>query len=469
MPRATPAAAEPRLELQSASPVVLSTKLHVPATAPNFVPRPRLAEQLTNGLTRGVVLVTAPALLRQDLDACRLGAGICRARRVALGRRCGQPRRPLLAAPGIRVRARARRRASTRWTGTPAHGARAAQRRRLPPSSTRRMPLTPTSCSSSTTTTGSTIRRFMRAWRSCLSVGPSELSLVLAGRAEAGLAGRTASFDGPPVRAWGHGPPFARFGGCRRRPRSGPRSAGRDAAAARNPDRGLGCRNPVRVPVSRGQGVSIRARGWVRRPESPRPGLLRPGRARRPAARGCAGSCARRRSWTASRRTSPRALTGRDDSQALLERLERERPVPDPARRYPRRLALPARCSRSCSGRGSRRSSPAMSHACIGLRRRGTRSATGSTTPSATPSTRGTPTSRRAGPRNGTTPRRRAGQVARPEERRGAADRARIRGARARSRRPNQPADRRRAVHHHRHGQAPRDPSPRQARRAQPH
>ena len=61
MPRATRAAAEARLELQSASPVVLSTKLHVPATAPNFVPRPRLAEQLTNGLTRGVVLVTAPA------------------------------------------------------------------------------------------------------------------------------------------------------------------------------------------------------------------------------------------------------------------------------------------------------------------------------------------------------------------------------------------------------------------------
>jgi len=41
--------------------VLLATKLHVPAPQPGFVPRPRLAEALGEGLTRGRVLVCAPA------------------------------------------------------------------------------------------------------------------------------------------------------------------------------------------------------------------------------------------------------------------------------------------------------------------------------------------------------------------------------------------------------------------------
>ena len=41
--------------------VLLATKLHMPATRPGLVLRPRLAEQLDEGLARGVVLVCAPA------------------------------------------------------------------------------------------------------------------------------------------------------------------------------------------------------------------------------------------------------------------------------------------------------------------------------------------------------------------------------------------------------------------------
>jgi LuxR family maltose regulon positive regulatory protein len=41
--------------------ILLATKLHVPAPQPGFVPRPRLAEALGEGLTRGRVLVCAPA------------------------------------------------------------------------------------------------------------------------------------------------------------------------------------------------------------------------------------------------------------------------------------------------------------------------------------------------------------------------------------------------------------------------
>ena len=40
---------------------LLATKLHMPAPRPGLVPRPRLAEQLDEGLTRGVILVCAPA------------------------------------------------------------------------------------------------------------------------------------------------------------------------------------------------------------------------------------------------------------------------------------------------------------------------------------------------------------------------------------------------------------------------
>jgi len=41
--------------------VLLATKLHVPGPRPGFVPRPRLADRLNEGLGRGLVLVCAPA------------------------------------------------------------------------------------------------------------------------------------------------------------------------------------------------------------------------------------------------------------------------------------------------------------------------------------------------------------------------------------------------------------------------
>ena len=41
--------------------VLLATKLHVPRPRPGFVPRPRLADRLDEGLGRGLVLVCAPA------------------------------------------------------------------------------------------------------------------------------------------------------------------------------------------------------------------------------------------------------------------------------------------------------------------------------------------------------------------------------------------------------------------------
>ena len=52
---ATPAVAEGEPD------VLLATKLHVPGPRPGFVPRPRLAERLDEGLGRGLVLVCAPA------------------------------------------------------------------------------------------------------------------------------------------------------------------------------------------------------------------------------------------------------------------------------------------------------------------------------------------------------------------------------------------------------------------------
>ena len=45
----------------SAQDVLLATKLHVPGPQPGVVPRPRLAQQLDEGLGRGLVLVCAPA------------------------------------------------------------------------------------------------------------------------------------------------------------------------------------------------------------------------------------------------------------------------------------------------------------------------------------------------------------------------------------------------------------------------
>src|SRR3984885_6017750 len=52
------AAAGAELSWQDA---LLATKLHVPGPQPGFVPRPRLAQVLREGLARGRVLVCAPA------------------------------------------------------------------------------------------------------------------------------------------------------------------------------------------------------------------------------------------------------------------------------------------------------------------------------------------------------------------------------------------------------------------------
>jgi len=41
--------------------VLLATKLHLPRPRPGFVPRPRLAGQLDEGLAHGLTLVCAPA------------------------------------------------------------------------------------------------------------------------------------------------------------------------------------------------------------------------------------------------------------------------------------------------------------------------------------------------------------------------------------------------------------------------
>ena len=41
--------------------VLLATKLHLPASRPDLVPRPRLAERLDEGVARGLILVCAPA------------------------------------------------------------------------------------------------------------------------------------------------------------------------------------------------------------------------------------------------------------------------------------------------------------------------------------------------------------------------------------------------------------------------
>jgi LuxR family maltose regulon positive regulatory protein len=60
-PMAGPSAAAPAGVAMSGQDVLLATKLHVPRPQPGFVPRPRLAARLEEGLARGVVLVCAPA------------------------------------------------------------------------------------------------------------------------------------------------------------------------------------------------------------------------------------------------------------------------------------------------------------------------------------------------------------------------------------------------------------------------
>jgi len=58
---AEPPAAAPAGVAVSRQDVLLATKLHVPARQPGFVPRPRLVEAVSEGLLRGLVLVCAPA------------------------------------------------------------------------------------------------------------------------------------------------------------------------------------------------------------------------------------------------------------------------------------------------------------------------------------------------------------------------------------------------------------------------
>ena len=55
-------AAAPRAGVAASGPdVLLATKLHLPRPPPGYVPRPRLAQALGEGLRRGLVLVCAPA------------------------------------------------------------------------------------------------------------------------------------------------------------------------------------------------------------------------------------------------------------------------------------------------------------------------------------------------------------------------------------------------------------------------
>jgi LuxR family transcriptional regulator, maltose regulon positive regulatory protein len=58
---AEPSAAAPARVADSGPDVLLATKLHVPRPRPGFVPRPRLAGALDEGLARRLILVCAPA------------------------------------------------------------------------------------------------------------------------------------------------------------------------------------------------------------------------------------------------------------------------------------------------------------------------------------------------------------------------------------------------------------------------
>jgi LuxR family maltose regulon positive regulatory protein len=58
---AEPPATAPAGVAVSGHDVLLATKLHLPRRRPGFVPRPRLADRLHEGLARGLVLVCAPA------------------------------------------------------------------------------------------------------------------------------------------------------------------------------------------------------------------------------------------------------------------------------------------------------------------------------------------------------------------------------------------------------------------------
>lgn len=58
---AEPPAAAPAEMSAPRGDVLLATKLHMPASRPDLVPRPRLADRLDEGVARGLVLVCAPA------------------------------------------------------------------------------------------------------------------------------------------------------------------------------------------------------------------------------------------------------------------------------------------------------------------------------------------------------------------------------------------------------------------------
>src|SRR5690348_638969 len=60
-PITDPSVAAPAGVATAGQDVLLATKLHVPGPRPGFVPRPRLAARLEEGLARGLVLVCAPA------------------------------------------------------------------------------------------------------------------------------------------------------------------------------------------------------------------------------------------------------------------------------------------------------------------------------------------------------------------------------------------------------------------------
>jgi LuxR family transcriptional regulator, maltose regulon positive regulatory protein len=58
---AEPPATSPQRPAAGRPDGLLATKLYLPRPPPGYVPRPRLLEQLDNGLARGFVLVCAPA------------------------------------------------------------------------------------------------------------------------------------------------------------------------------------------------------------------------------------------------------------------------------------------------------------------------------------------------------------------------------------------------------------------------
>ena len=76
-PVADPSVAAPAGVAMSGPDVLLATKLHVPGPPPGFVPRPRLARALGEGLARGRVLVCAPAGSGKTalLAGCARGGG----------------------------------------------------------------------------------------------------------------------------------------------------------------------------------------------------------------------------------------------------------------------------------------------------------------------------------------------------------------------------------------------------------